>query len=261
MSSHMHLLGYQILVLLSLTNSPNKTLPQWRMPTESCSCISHIHTWLLQLHSDQAPRHHHQAPRHHHPRHHHQDTTIRHHHQDTTTTRHHHQAPRHLCTTILHNAARLIKILKPRDHITLAFQQLHWLSMNYIQNLCPNVQHPFWVNSALHVILGHTVHKSRIKIDNIGHSIRLPGFEFESRTLFYEALALGLSKAISLQGSTFSITAIHFIIIIIVCSGSIVVTTLDCGPIGSWFKSRVGANILWGSIDCTGLIRAFIPSG
>ena len=29
-----------------------------------------------------------------------------------------------------------------------------------------------------------------------------------------------------------------------VCSGSIVVTTLDCGPRGSRFKSRVGANIL-----------------
>ena len=29
-----------------------------------------------------------------------------------------------------------------------------------------------------------------------------------------------------------------------VCSGSVVVTTLDCGPRGSWFKSRVGANIL-----------------
>ena len=27
-------------------------------------------------------------------------------------------------------------------------------------------------------------------------------------------------------------------------SGSIVVTTLDCGPRGSWFESRVGANIL-----------------
>ena len=46
-----------------------------------------------------------------------------------------------------------------------------------------------------------------------------------------------------------------------VCSGSIVVTTLDCGPRGSWFESRVGANILWGSIDCKGLTRAFIPSG
>ena len=43
----------------------------------------------------------------------------------------------------------------------------------------------------------------------------------------------------------------------IVCSGSIVVTTLDSGPGGSWFESRVGANILWGSIDCTGLTRLF----
>ena len=46
-----------------------------------------------------------------------------------------------------------------------------------------------------------------------------------------------------------------------VCSGSIVVTTLDSGPGGSWFESRVGANILWDSIDCTGLNRAFIPLG
>ena len=46
-----------------------------------------------------------------------------------------------------------------------------------------------------------------------------------------------------------------------VCSGSIVVTTLDCGPGGSWLESRVGTNILWGSIDCTGITRAFIPLG
>ena len=44
------------------------------------------------------------------------------------------------------------------------------------------------------------------------------------------------------------------------CSGSIVVTTLNCGPGGPWFRSRVGANILWVLIDCTGLSRAFIPS-
>ena len=34
-----------------------------------------------------------------------------------------------------------------------------------------------------------------------------------------------------------------------VSSGSIVATTLDSGPGGSWFESRVGANILWGYID------------
>ena len=33
------------------------------------------------------------------------------------------------------------------------------------------------------------------------------------------------------------------------------------GPEDSGFESRVGANILWGSIDCTGLNRAFIPPG
>ena len=44
-------------------------------------------------------------------------------------------------------------------------------------------------------------------------------------------------------------------------SSSIVITTLDCGLGGSWFKSWVGLNILWGSIDCAGLTRAFIPLG
>ena len=42
----------------------------------------------------------------------------------------------------------------------------------------------------------------------------------------------------------------------IVCSGNIVacmVTSLNCGPGGSWFKSRMGVNILRGSIDCTWL--------
>ena len=39
-------------------------------------------------------------------------------------------------------------------------------SANFIQNLCPHVQHPFRVISALHVILGYTVHKSRIEIDS-----------------------------------------------------------------------------------------------
>ena len=39
-------------------------------------------------------------------------------------------------------------------------------SANFIQNLCPHVQHPFRVISALHVILGHTVHKSRIEIES-----------------------------------------------------------------------------------------------
>ena len=33
----------------------------------------------------------------------------------------------HPCTTILHSAARLAKGLKPRDHITSALRQLHWL--------------------------------------------------------------------------------------------------------------------------------------
>ena len=30
------------------------------------------------------------------------------------------------------------------------------------------------------------------------------------------------------------------------CDGTSVVTTLDCGPGGIWFKSRVGANIVSG---------------
>ena len=33
----------------------------------------------------------------------------------------------HPYTTILHSAARLVKSLKPRDHITPALRQLHWL--------------------------------------------------------------------------------------------------------------------------------------
>ena len=33
----------------------------------------------------------------------------------------------HPYTTILHSAARLVNSLKPRDHITPALQQLHWL--------------------------------------------------------------------------------------------------------------------------------------
>ena len=46
----------------------------------------------------------------------------------------------------------------------------------------------------------------------------------------------------------------HGCLWIVVCSGSIVVTTLDSGPGGPGFESRVGANILWGSI---GLHRAY----
>ena len=75
----------------------------------------------------------------------------------------------HPYTTILYSAARLVKSLKPRDHITpsssatpLASHQ----SANLIQNLCPHVQHPFRFMSALHVILGHTVHNSRIEIES-----------------------------------------------------------------------------------------------
>ena len=39
-------------------------------------------------------------------------------------------------------------------------------SANFIQNLCPHVQHPFRVIPALHVILGHTVHKCWIEIES-----------------------------------------------------------------------------------------------
>ena len=42
-------------------------------------------------------------------------------------------------------------------------------------------------------------------------------------------------------------------------SWSIMVTTPDCGPGGPLFKSQVGANIIRGSNDCTGLTRVFIP--
>ena len=73
-----------------------------------------------------------------------------------------------------------------------------------------------------------------------------------------------LSNKESITKSVFSHTKhlqINNLHIFIVCSGSIMVTTLDCGSRGFWFESRLGANILWGSIDCTGLTRAFIPLG
>ena len=38
-----------------------------------------------------------------------------------------------------------------------------------------------------------------------------------------------------------------------VCKGSIVVTTLDCGPGGSWFESRVCANIYEAQSTAQGL--------
>jgi hypothetical protein len=88
-----HLLGRQILLLPSTTNSPNKTLPQWKMSTVSCSSISHIQTWL-------------------------KDNTILINLPDSTL---------HPYTTILHSAAHFVKRLRPRDHITLALWQLHWL--------------------------------------------------------------------------------------------------------------------------------------
>ena len=36
---------------------------------------------------------------------------------------------------------------------------------------------------------------------------------------------------------------------------------INCGPRGSLFKSRVGANILWGSIDCTRAYPSLHPFG
>ena len=103
------------------------------MPTDSCSSISHIQTWLLQLHSDQPTRHH--------------------------TTSIHHYSPQG-CTTRQKLEAKVSH--HPSSSTTpLASHQ----SANFIQNLCPHVQHPFRVMSALHVILGHTVHKSRIEIE------------------------------------------------------------------------------------------------
>ena len=39
----------------------------------------------------------------------------------------------------------------------------------------------------------------------------------------------------------------------LVCSGSIMITTLDCEPEGPWFKSREGARILRGQSSAEGL--------
>ena len=102
------------------------------MPTDSCSSISHIQTWLLQLHSDQPTRH--------------RTSSI-------------HDYPPQCCTTCQKLEAKGSH--HPSSSATpLASHQ----SVNFIQNLCPHVQHPFWVISALHVILGHTVHECRIEI-------------------------------------------------------------------------------------------------
>ena len=104
------------------------------MRTDSGSSISHIQTWLLQLHSDQPTRHH-------------------------TSSIHHY--PPQCCTTRQKLEAK--RSHHPSSSATpLASHQ----SANFIQNLCPHVQHPFWVIPALHVILGHTVHKCWIEIES-----------------------------------------------------------------------------------------------
>ena len=123
-----HLLGRQILLLPSTTNSPNKTLPQWKMPTDSCSSISHIQTWLLQHHSDQPTRQH--------------------------TSSIHHYPPQ--CCTF----RQMIEAKRSHHPSSLATPLASHPSANFIQNLCPYFQHPFRVISALHVILGHAVQKS-----------------------------------------------------------------------------------------------------
>ena len=71
----------------------------------------------------------------------------------------------HPYTTILHSAARLVKSLKPRDHITPALRQLHWLPIKarISFKICVFM---FNIHSTLHVILGQTVHKSRIEIES-----------------------------------------------------------------------------------------------
>ena len=80
-------------------------------------------------------------------------------------TRHHtssiYHYPPHCCTTRQKLAAKGSH--HPSSSATpLASHQ----SANLIQNLCPHVQHPFRIMSALYVILGHTVHNSRIEIES-----------------------------------------------------------------------------------------------
>ena len=104
------------------------------MPANSCSSTSHIQTWLLQLHSYQPTRHH-------------------------TSSIHHY--PPQCCTT------RQKLETKGSHHPSSSATPLaSHQSANFIQNLCPHVQHPFRVMSALHVILGHTMHNSRIEIES-----------------------------------------------------------------------------------------------
>ena len=87
-----HLLGRQILLLPSTTNSLNKTLPQWKckrtlVQALVISRLDYCNTILINL----------------------PDNTL------------------HTYTTILHSAAHFVKWLRPRDHITLALWQLYWL--------------------------------------------------------------------------------------------------------------------------------------
>ena len=56
---------------------------------------------------------------------------------------------------VLHTAARLIKDLGPRDHITPTLKQLHPCPY-CIQNLAHHVSHPFWNLSILHIIHGYS---------------------------------------------------------------------------------------------------------
>ena len=65
-------------------------------------------------------------------------------------------------------------------------------------------------------------------IDDIDENIRSTVFKFADDTKV--VARVGMEDREVLRGD--------------LCSGSIVVTTLDCGPGGSWFEFRVGANIL-----------------
>src|SRR6218665_1182330 len=64
-------------------------------------------------------------------------------------------------SSVLHTAARLIKDLSPRDHITPTLKQLHWLPIHdriaFTISLLMYVSHPFWSLSIIHVIHGYAM--------------------------------------------------------------------------------------------------------
>jgi len=69
-------------------------------------------------------------------------------------------------TKVLHTAARLVKDLRTRDHVTQPIKQLHWLlicaRISFKINLICSI-YLFWFLSSLHVIVSYTVFRIALK--------------------------------------------------------------------------------------------------